>query len=790
MLCSECNTSLSQVTKSSGYVYERHPTYPSLQTGTTFLVCQITSLVFSSIPNVLGVKSLCPDPVTIFVQKDSITYNQMYIGRFTQCIFGKKAQALALPIIALARCTISAQYIDPEVRTYVVKRHVFESNRNLSVRALAGSGKTTMLLNIIKQRPKYKFLYLCYNRSVRDETVLKLQQSKTRNCTVMTYDALCYELSGISTPPLEEITPKYLEATYPITMEWTKRQQRGFIDLYGEYCRSVFDTIDEFFKTIKLSTVPRTRYTPILKELVGINGPITFDILKKRAYHEQWLTRIADKYQVLLIDETQDLNMIMFNSITKQLGHLPKVFVGDSKQSIYKFNGCVDAFELLPSENTLTLELYRTFRIGPPLSDFICKETGVYMIPDESSGRQTQLHVNEVPEGIPYTYLFRTWKNLLSVAARTSKCFIRGLESKIEQLIERARENNDEMSVRELEETYSNIKDHHVMEQDAMVKFTTIHSYKGCEDVNIRVYSDAVCEDDNLYYVALTRATHHLYLDFVPHCTETITPAPRLLSKINSHPHDQHIEFIEEGHLYLIDGKVDSQLMSVTTFIHSLFEHFDADKVIEKMMNSKNWSKSPYYGMTPDEIKNKWETNRDEAARAGTKMHLSIENYYNGLPIDPDVQDSVEYSYFKKFCKDFPYEAYRTEWFVFDPSVKIAGSIDMVFQAPGFDNDGENLLIYDWKRSKEIRKTNIYSKGKPPLDHLPDCNFVHYMLQLNVYKYILESRYGKKIHELALVVLHPNQSTYARIPVPVITKEIETLWQMRKERLAINTLDN
>ena len=49
------------------------------------------------------------------------------------------------------------------------------------------------------------------------------------------------------------------------------------------------------------------------------------------------------------------------------------------------------------------------------------------------------------------------------------------------------------------------------------------------------------------------------------------------LSKLNVHERDSRIEFDEPTHVYTIDG--DSNYTSVTTWNHSHFEHFDADKV-------------------------------------------------------------------------------------------------------------------------------------------------------------------------------------------------------------------
>ena len=68
----------------------------------------------------------------------------------------------------------------------------------------------------------------------------------------------------------------------------------------------------------------------------------------------------------------------------------------------------------------------------------------------------------------------------------------------------------------------------------------------------------------------------------------------------NRHPRDEHIFFDEAPHKYYINGVCDN--ISVTTLIHTYGEKFDADKIIQKMMNSMNWENSKYYGMTADEI--------------------------------------------------------------------------------------------------------------------------------------------------------------------------------------------
>lgn len=267
------------------------------------------------------------------------------------------------------------------------------------------------------------------------------------------------------------------------------------------------------------------------------------------------------------------------------------------------------------------------------------------------------------------------------------------------------------------------------------------------------------------------------------------------LQEKNPHPRDKRISFYEPTHTYTItlpqqDGSVkyDDGFTSVTTWVHSHFSHFDADAVIRNMMRSKKWTKSKYYGMTADEIKKMWEDNGKEASSAGSKIHYDIECFYNNVDVS---NDSVEYQYFKQFEECRTREdggfgntlmPYRTEWTVFDEELRLSGSIDMIYE----DEDG-SLQIYDWKRCKDIKKTDGYGKCSHTecINHLQDTNYWHYSLQLNTYKMILERNYGKKVTGLYLVRLHPNNKfkTFERIKVPFLTQEIADLVEMRKNQV-------
>ena len=250
------------------------------------------------------------------------------------------------------------------------------------------------------------------------------------------------------------------------------------------------------------------------------------------------------------------------------------------------------------------------------------------------------------------------------------------------------------------------------------------------------------------------------------------------LAKINSHERDKNISFQEEGHIYTIHTCPNITFMSVTTWNHTHFKNFDADKIIKEMMSKKTWTDSQYYGLTPEQIKDRWNENRDNAATAGTKLHYDIESYYND---NPKINNTIEYQYFMKFVQNNPeLVPFRTEWLVWDQDLQFAGAIDMVFIKP----DG-SLMIYDWKRCKCIRKTNFKGEcaSTKCIEHIPDTNFWHYSLQLNTYKALIEKNYGYKVSDMRLVCFHPDNKDYQVFAVPDLSTEIADLFELRRSML-------
>jgi ATP-dependent exoDNAse (exonuclease V) beta subunit len=271
-----------------------------------------------------------------------------------------------------------------------------------------------------------------------------------------------------------------------------------------------------------------------------------------------------------------------------------------------------------------------------------------------------------------------------------------------------------------------------------------------------------------------------------------------ILSTNNHNERDELVKFYERGHKYEIQVDKKSKYTSVTTWVHSHFPKFDADAIIAAIFKSKSWNpENKYWGQTAEEIKAGWKTSGTLAASSGTSLHAKIEKFMNNPVLPPNYthkelyefyqlnnelyqDEPVEWQHFITFIKDYPeLKPYRTEWMIFNEELKIAGSIDMVYENP----DG-TLMIYDWKRCKDITKRSDWNKRSinPLIAHIHDTNFWHYSLQLNTYKTILEEKYGKTVTKLCLVRLHPDieENTYELLEVPMLITEMTELFEARR----------
>ena len=96
-------------------------------------------------------------------------------------------------------------------------------------------------------------------------------------------------------------------------------------------------------------------------------------------------------------------------------------------------------------------------------------------------------------------------------------------------------------------------------------------------------------------------------------------------------------------------------------------------------------------------------------------------------------------------------------------------------------------------RPHRKRAKNIYDvdqakkKFKAPLDHLVCSTVKKYSIQLNIYKRIIEKRYGLTVENMFLLVFHPNYQGYQKIPVENISQsDLDALFKTHHDQSVHN----
>jgi hypothetical protein len=437
--------------------------------------------------------------------------------------------------IIYARCKKSMFLLDGIHRRYV-NRHQFQPNEIMAIKSVAGSGKTTTLLDLAKIHNTKKILYLAFNKALITDISSKIYKQKITNLFPSTFHSLAYN-AYISNknrqPDITELRPQSIHHLIP----WFKGKpfeiRKHYVDLYTKFCRQPkYSTPQEFIEM----TVGKDK--PLLNSLwtkTLLNQFLTFDSLIKLSLVNKWLKPYIDNtYDMIMIDETQDFDIMMLNMLLNDTT-IPKIFVGDPMQSIYEWRGCINGFNYLPNTSTV-IEFYSTFRIGDPACEIIRKKfDNCWMISKSTNETKLSSDLSLIKDA-KYTYLFRTWKHLLKTAQNMKNIWISNYEGQVEKMrrlhsvlktfggsIDQEEFSDDlplflkSITKEDLELLISDIEENITLKENAIYKFYTIHSYKGLEDDNIRIATDiediAGDKDKNLYYVALTRGMKNIVED-------------------------------------------------------------------------------------------------------------------------------------------------------------------------------------------------------------------------------------------------------------------------------------
>jgi hypothetical protein len=254
---------------------------------------------------------------------------------------------------------------------------------SFKINAVAGSGKTTTLLEYAKKNSHLKILYLAYNKSLQTSLQDKLKEYNLPSMHISTIHSLAYNkieaynytlAHDLKNQVIENLLIKHEltvnhKAYYPIA-EYVALIK----DLVNFYCNSSLIALDSKLiesykkqselgaKILELINKNETRVIEHLKTILSAmkNKIIdaTHDFYLKMFYLNKKVSTNLP-YDLILIDEAQDISDVMIGIVENQ--SCRRIYVGDSFQQIYTFRFATNALNKidLPS-----YDLTQSFRFG------------------------------------------------------------------------------------------------------------------------------------------------------------------------------------------------------------------------------------------------------------------------------------------------------------------------------------------------------------------------------------------------------------------------------------------
>lgn len=236
---------------------------------------------------------------------------------------------------------------------------IIKSTGNIKINAIAGSGKTTTIIEYAASRPaQSKILYLAFNKSVKLEAKKKFSDKGLSNVTVETAHSLAYKSvifgssykvspQGYKVHEIVEILglrdtgekhSRYVIANhidkftaYFCNSDKEKVQDLNYLDIVTDGKAKAF---------VKMAYSYLERMTRLfLGKMDSGEIDITHDFYLKKFQ----LTNPVLHYDYILFDEGQDASPAMLDVFLKQKA--VKVIVGDTHQQIYGWRFAVNSLE-------------------------------------------------------------------------------------------------------------------------------------------------------------------------------------------------------------------------------------------------------------------------------------------------------------------------------------------------------------------------------------------------------------------------------------------------------------
>jgi F-box protein, helicase, 18 len=255
------------------------------------------------------------------------------------------------------------------------QNRILESTGNIKINAVAGSGKTTTIIEYAKQLPTHtKIIYIAFNKTVKEEAASKFSSMGLHNVQVETAHSLAYKYivshfgyklkaNGYKPQELPEI----------LGLQGTSEKHYEFIianhvlKLVSFFCNSNCAKVEELDY---LSTIDNEKTLLFVKQCLPFIVLQTRRFLAKMNNHEINITHdfYLKKFQLLqpilpydyiLFDEAQDASAAMLDVVLKQ--QATKIIVGDTHQQIYSWRYAINSLEQV---NFTTLHLTNSFRFN------------------------------------------------------------------------------------------------------------------------------------------------------------------------------------------------------------------------------------------------------------------------------------------------------------------------------------------------------------------------------------------------------------------------------------------
>jgi len=295
-----------------------------------------------------------------------------------------------------------------------------EGKGNAVVSAVAGSGKTTTLINALNLIPsELNVLFLAFNKSIAQELSERVPKSAT-NIEVRTLHAYGYfsvtksYKSDIDNSKYRKLLKDIQSYSENFDLDYLKKynykpQQIKMVEdfIFDDSEKELIDDkVSYFNRVMKLTDLGRLNLIDLKNQDNGIDQlkllseKHNVEIINGECYRAWLLINLGasyldkadftdmvflpnhlnlqtNKYDIVFIDECQDLNAcqreLMKKAIKQNTGRF--IAVGDPAQAIYGFSGAdADSFQkLIDIPNTITLPLSVCYRCGSDIIDYAKK---------------------------------------------------------------------------------------------------------------------------------------------------------------------------------------------------------------------------------------------------------------------------------------------------------------------------------------------------------------------------------------------------------------------------------